>query len=372
MLCTSIVESSLQPGTISIAFDPYVQPGTQPRANTQYSTIANKRDSNLDSTSRLTTTDCFMLKNHWFLWSTVSSSVTHTHTHTHTHLHTHKTTMIITLHDLELPEEPGLYWMRKQFVRHKLKHKVNSPSAPHILGKPRRNKLTAGKASHSSPGHQDSVEQGVTEGGAEERPFVLSWIQGCWLPFLSVEMWAGCRQGGKPLCPAPCPLQGKEVMEAGRGASVARGPLARVSLLMPGTGNPGMNGLQQGNTLSKIWKIPATLGLGTGPSGGCSQQEAECSDKDPAWADGAALQAQPQEGFHVNTLYLWQKGGHWVSSASWLFFFLFTDLTTTHAGNLYTCAQKVKGPMVMTPHTCRVFWNLKNDLTHSQFEPDNK
>lgn len=69
--------------------------------------------------------------------------------------------------------------MRKQFVRHKLKHKVNSPSAPHILGKPRRNKLTAGKASHSSPGHQDSVEQGVTEGGAEERPFVLSWIQGC-------------------------------------------------------------------------------------------------------------------------------------------------------------------------------------------------
>ena len=125
--------------------------------------------------------------------------------------------MIITLHDLELPEELGLYWMRKQFVRHKLKHKVNSPPAPHILGKPRRNKLTAGKASHSGPGHQDSVEQGVTEGGAEERPFVLSWIQGCWLPFLSVEMWAGCRQGGKPLHPAPCPLQGKEVMEAREG-----------------------------------------------------------------------------------------------------------------------------------------------------------
>ena len=52
--------------------------------------------------------------------------------------------------------------MRKQFVRHKLKHKVNSIPAPHIqahgegLGKHRRNKLRAGNASHSDPGHQDS------------------------------------------------------------------------------------------------------------------------------------------------------------------------------------------------------------------------
>ena len=91
-----------------------------------------------------------------------------------------------------------------------------------------------------------------------------------------------------------------------------------------------------------------------------------------SWAGGAALQAQPQEGFHVNALYLWQKGGHRVSSASWLFFFLFTELPTMHAGNPYTRAQEAKGTMVMTPHTCRVFWNLKNHLTHSQFEPDNK
>lgn len=36
-------------------------------------------------------------------------------------------------------------------------------------------------------------------------------------------------------------------------------------------------------------------------------------------------------------------------------FFLFTELATTHAGNLCTRAQKVKSPMVMTPHTCRLF-----------------
>ena len=52
--------------------------------------------------------------------------------------------------------------------------------------------------------------------------------------------------------PVPRPLQGKEAMEAGVGVgghcSVARGLLTRGSLLMPGTGNPGMKGLQQGNT----------------------------------------------------------------------------------------------------------------------------
>lgn len=141
--------------------------------------------------------------------------------------------------------------MRNQFVRHKLKHKVNSIPDPHIQAHGKdwgsTGEINSGPAiPPTATLGTRTLEQGI-EREKQRRDLCSQLDPGMQTPLQCGDVSRMQAGWETPAALCSCPLQGKEVMEArwgGRGkCSVARGPLARVSLLMPGMCNLSMKGL---------------------------------------------------------------------------------------------------------------------------------